>query len=156
MNNENIFGLSRELDIIPEFDRYEDVYTSYHPIITSIFDSATKMLDTNVVLSEKQQDLQREISNFSGVTNALKDEINAAKMGKEIAVKETDLANQRLDGITKQIADKKEELENASVNILGAVIGTVGLCRQLSSRNTYRRDEPDNSRFFNCCPCRYR
>jgi len=127
LNNQNIFGLSRDIDIIPDFARYESVYTGYFPIVNSIFDAATNMLLTNVSLSQKQQDLQREISNFSGVISALTDDLNAANIGKEISVKESTRATQRLNTITKQIQDKKQELENAHVEVLGAVIGTVGL-----------------------------
>lgn len=131
LRNQNIFGLSRDADIIPDFSRYEDVYTDYHPIVQGIFSAALNMLSDDVLLGQKKQDLQREISNFTGMISALGDDVYAAAIGKEISDKEVTRAGQRLEDIKRKIAERREELENPEVDIFGTIIGVVGVVASL-------------------------
>ncbi|WP_153800456.1 hypothetical protein [Foetidibacter luteolus] len=131
LNNQNILGIPRYVDIIPDFAKYEQVYTSYYPIVGPVFQAASKMLMEVVSLNNAKADLQREINNAAGMVNVLTDERNAALVAKDIADKEYIRAQQRVVEITDKINARKEELENADVDILGAIIGTVALVASL-------------------------
>ena len=127
LNNQNILGLARDFDVKPDFKTYEAVYKDYNNIVRSIFDAATKMLWTNVNLAQVQQNLNRQISHLDSMASALQLDSDQAKIGVQIAQKETSVADKRLEDIKQLIEQKKEELDKAEVDILGVIIGTVGL-----------------------------
>lgn len=131
LNNQNILGLSRDVDIIPDFDRYETVYNNYYPVVDSIYKSAASMLLVKVEQDQIEKMLEREIANFNGLIDALTDDLKAAILGKEMADKEFAKAKKRVEEIAQKIQDKKEELENAEVDLFGAIIGTVALVASL-------------------------
>ncbi|TDH24531.1 hypothetical protein EXU57_14390 [Segetibacter sp. 3557_3] len=126
LGNMNILGLSRYADVIPDFDRYEEVYTKYHGMVHGIFQSASNMLLSEVQLTQKKKDLEREVAALDGIIDALTSDLNAATIGKDIADKEVIRANQRIEEIKKKVEERKEELANAQVDVLGIVIGVVG------------------------------
>ncbi len=127
LNNQNIFGLARDIDIKPDFKKYEEVYKDYNNIVISIFESAANMLLTDVSLEQVKHNLVREMSHLDRIYSALEYDSQEAKTGLQIAQKETSLADKRLEDIKRLIEQKKAELDKAEVNIFGAIIGTVSL-----------------------------
>jgi hypothetical protein len=120
------FSQPRDLDVFPDFPRYEEVFTKYTPLVSSVFDAAAGFLDMSVAVEQKKQDLQREASNLDNLVQVLTKEKDAALADSETVAKtELSLATQRLDNLLAQIEAKERELKQAEVNVGGAIIGTV-------------------------------
>lgn len=128
-----IFGYSRDLDILPDFPRYEEIFTKYHPLVSSVFDSAERFLSDSFSLDQKKTSLSNEVRNLEGLVSALEDEKSAAFLNDDINEREYKVADNRVTNINKRIEAKKAELEQAEVNLFGAVIGTVKLVASLVS-----------------------
>ena len=45
--NQNILGMARDYDLVPDFPRYEKVVTDYGPMVLSLVQTATNMLLTS-------------------------------------------------------------------------------------------------------------
>ncbi len=133
-------GLSRDADIIPDFEQYEKIYTAYYPIINSVFDKEYVACKCRAQ-PEESRSAARDFK-FAGMVQALGDDLKAATIGKDISMKENARAKDRVEKITQKIKDKKEELENASVdNIRGCYWYRRARCR-FSNRHSLKRHQP--------------
>ena len=92
LNNQNVLGLARELDIIPDFPYYEQVLTDYGPLVLSLFQSANSFLLGNLTLDQLRQTLTRAIAHLEGLKLALEAEQAAAIRGKQVAETEQQFA----------------------------------------------------------------
>jgi hypothetical protein len=127
VQNENVFGLPRDLDVLPRFQDYESVYVNYAPLIDRIFESAMRMLDTNMALGQKQQDLQREIANLTGMIGALETDLQAVLLEQQAAQRNVTYSDNRMNEINRRVQSKRQELENAQVNYFQVILGSVAL-----------------------------
>ena len=98
LNNQNVLGLARELDIIPDFPYYEQVLADYGPLVLSLFQSANSFLLGNLTLDQLRQTLTREIAHLEGLKLALEAELAAAVRGKQVAETEQGFARARRPG----------------------------------------------------------
>ena len=128
LNNQNIFGLPRDIDIIPDFPRFEDVVTSYGPMVLSLFGTANSILALDIDFAQRKADLQREVTHLEGLTTVLNLERQTARAGLESAQAETALAQKRLQAVQKRLSEKEAELQAHEFDLGGmlttfAVIG---------------------------------
>ena len=116
LNNQNVLGLARELDIIPDFPYYEQVLADYGPLVLSLFQSANSFLLGNLTLDQLRQTLTREIAHLEGLKLALEAEQAAAIRGKQVAETEQQFARTRVLDIQDRIQARREELENRRID----------------------------------------
>jgi hypothetical protein len=116
LNNQNVLGLAREIDIIPDFPYYEQVLADYGPLVLSLFQSATNLLQGNLTLDQMRQTLTREIAHLEGLKLALEAELAAAIRGRQVAETEQQMARTRVLAIQDRIRDRREELENRRID----------------------------------------
>lgn len=112
LNNQNVLGLARDSDIIPDFAYYEQVLTQYGPLVLNLFDSASRLLLGNLTLDQMRQTLTREIAHIDGLKLALDAERSAAERGMLVAKTERDMAVNRFSANEHRISARREELEN--------------------------------------------
>jgi len=112
LNNQNVLGLARDIDIIPDFEYYEQVLTQYGPLVLNLFGSATNLLIGNLTLDQMRQTLTRQIAHIEGLLLALEAERAAAERNKLAADAEQQMAINRLRANEDQIRTRREELEN--------------------------------------------
>lgn len=116
LNNQNILGLGRDLDIIPNFEYYEQVLADYGPLVLGLFQSATSLLSGNLTLDQMRQTLSREIAHIEGLKLALEAELAAALRGKQTAETEKQMARTRVLNMDDRIRARREELENKRID----------------------------------------
>jgi hypothetical protein len=116
LNNQNILGLARDSDIIPNFPYYEQVLADYGPLVLGLFQSATNLLAGNLTLDQMRQTLSREIAHIEGLTLALEAEFAAAQRGQQIAQTEKQMARTRVLSMEDRIRARREELENKRID----------------------------------------
>jgi hypothetical protein len=126
LNNQNVLGLARDIDIIPDFEYYEQVVTQYGPLVLNLFDSASDLLIGNLTLDQMRQTLTREIAHIDGLTMALKAERSAAELGLLAAKAERDMAINRFNANESRIRARREELEKKQVK-WGDVLAFAGI-----------------------------
>ena len=56
--NQNILGMARDYDLVPDFPRYEKVVMDYGPMALSLVQTATNMLLTSRRFEEMRRDLK--------------------------------------------------------------------------------------------------
>jgi hypothetical protein len=128
LSNQNIFGLPRDIDIIPDFPRFEDVVTSYGPMVLSLFQTANSILALDIDIAQKKADLGREIAHLEGLAVVLNLERQTAQAGLEGAQAEAVLAQKRLQAVQKRLSEKEAELQAHEFDLGGmlttfAVVG---------------------------------
>ena len=116
LNNQNVLGLARDIDIIPDFPYYEQVLTDYGPLVLALFQSATNLLLGNLTLDQLRQTLTREIAHIEGLKLALEAEQAAAIRGTQIAETEKQMARTRVLNIEDRIRARRQELENRRID----------------------------------------
>jgi hypothetical protein len=121
VHNENILGLARDIDIIPDFEHYQSIARDYGPMVLSLFQTATNLLMEEISMDQKQQDLDREIAHIQGQLEVLRAEESEAQLGVAVIQAEERLMNNRLNAIRQSIAEKDEELRNKTADIGGTL-----------------------------------
>ena len=126
LNNQNVLGLARDSDIIPDFAYYEQVLTQYGPLVLNLFDLAARLLIGNLTLEQMRQTLTREIAHIDGLKLALEAERSAAERGMLAAKTERDMAVNRFRANEDRIRARRQELENKRVS-WGDVLAFAGM-----------------------------
>ena len=116
LNSQNVLGLARQIDIIPDFPLYEQVLADYGPLVLSLFQSANSLLLGGLTLDQMRQTLTRAISHLEGLKLALEAEQAAAIRGKQVAETEQQFARTRVLDIQDRIQARREELENRRID----------------------------------------
>jgi hypothetical protein len=115
-NNQNIFGVARDLDIIPDFEHYEQVLTQYGPLVLDLFQSATQLLTGNLTLDQIRMTLTREVAHIEGLRVALEAERLAADRNRAVAEIEHKTARTRLADTELQLVRRRIELEQQQIS----------------------------------------
>lgn len=110
--NQNIYGLARDFDIVPDFPGYESTFNAYLPPISQIFATANNMLLSNITLDQVRQNLQREIETVKGQIAVLETERQAAIKQKSATSAELSIAKQRVNKMDSLVRSRQQELEN--------------------------------------------
>src|SRR5262249_9230000 len=119
LNNHNILGLPRDIDIIPDFRRYEQVIADYGPMIQSLFATAINLLDGNILLDHKRRELVGEVAHLQTLIGVLEIEAQAADAGVQSAQAEVVLADARIQDVKGLLDAKDAELQNATFTLGG-------------------------------------
>lgn len=109
LNNQNVLGLARDIDIIPDFEYYEQVLTQYGPLVLKLFEAASSLLIGNLTLDQMRQTLTREIAHIEGLRLTLEAERSAADAERQ-------MAKTRVHDIEDRIREHREELEDKRVS----------------------------------------
>jgi hypothetical protein len=121
LNNQNILGLERDLDVIPDFEAYESTVARYRDSFSFLFGTAGNFLLIGQLTDQLRQDLDREVTRITGMVGALDTERQSAVNAKTDADQHLNLANQRVSQIQRSIQERREELENKHVDWGGVV-----------------------------------
>ena len=117
LSNENILGLPRDIDLIPDFEHYQGIVRDYGPIVLSLFSTATNLLTTGVPMDQKRQELNLEIAHLQGLTDVLTAEVAEAELALVFVQTEIRLLDSRLAGIQRRIQERMEELNSKELSI---------------------------------------
>jgi hypothetical protein len=109
---QNIFGLARDADIIPDFERYEQVLVDYGPLVLSVFDGAKDLLAGNLTLDQLKATVAREIAHLVMLEQVLKVEQQAALRGVTAAEADRQFAVDQFVANQGRITARRTELEN--------------------------------------------
>jgi hypothetical protein len=126
LGNRNILGIARDVDIFPDFERYDSFATSSAQLVEAILQFANNDLATGILANNTVQSLQREIDHLKSSKKILSDEEKAAALGKKAADQEQSYAEQQVKQIVAQIQAKKLELDQAYIDFMNVAVGTVG------------------------------
>lgn len=129
LNNRNIFGLPRDLDLLPNFPEYESVVSGYSGLVATVFNSAINMLLASMTVDQKRQDLTAQIASLNDFLTEINLEQNSAAAGLAATKAEQSLAalrqaNARSD-LSKANQDAQMKMLWGTVLTLGIVTGAV-------------------------------
>lgn len=110
---QNVFGLARDVDVIPDFDRYEQVLVDYGPLVLSVFDSARDLLAGNLVLDQLKATVAREVAHLAMLEQVLRTERAAAQRAAAAAEADRQFAADQFVVNQQRITARRTELENA-------------------------------------------
>jgi hypothetical protein len=127
IGNRNILGQARDLDVFPDFDRYDSFVLTGAQLVEGILDFANGDFLANSLRETTTQTLGREIAHLQGMKPQLEAESRATLDGQKAAQQEKGDADQRVKDVAAQIQAAIEAEKNKSIDIFGTVIGTVGL-----------------------------
>src|SRR4029453_2861026 len=124
LDNRNILGIPRQVDIFPDFARYDSFVTASAQLVLSILQFASNDLTTGILANYTVQSLQREIDHLKSSKKILSDEEKAAALGKTTADQEESIAEQRANQIAAQVQAKKLELDQAYIDYMNLAVST--------------------------------
>ncbi len=109
---QNVFGLARDADILPDFERYEQVLVDYGPLVLSVFDGAKDLLAGNLTLDQLKATVAREIAHLVMLEQVLKVEQAAAQRGVSAAQADRQFAVDQFNANQGRITARQTELED--------------------------------------------
>lgn len=118
VNNQNVLGLARDVDIIPDFPGYEQVVVAYAPLVLGLFQSGSSLLQGNLTLEQMAASIARDIAHLDGLEAILETERAAAARCLAAVLTEQEKANRVFASLQQQIAARQFELEHKSVGWL--------------------------------------
>jgi hypothetical protein len=123
--NQNILGLSNDLDLIPQFEKYINDFQVFGILLFGVFNQGINlMLTSNDIANIRGQlDIQKD-SIQSSITDT-KEVLQEAQKAQKDAEKEVQEAQLRLEETKRQIKVALDEMNNQSFSI-GEIIGVVG------------------------------
>jgi hypothetical protein len=125
LNDQNVLGLPRRLDIIPNFPVYSAQYAAWAELVDGAFTNTgigELLASANMQVAANLFEVyKKEIHNRAGVETLL---LQAAQSAQAEAQNTLAYSNDRLTELTGQIQAAVAEMNNQSISIV-AVIGTV-------------------------------
>jgi len=122
---QNIFGLPWDLDLVPEFERYQDVLSDHRGDVTSMFNSAMALLSEIGDVARNRMRLEGELSHVGSTITVLQTEKAAAEIGRQAAKASLDHQTRQLAAHDARIAAAEAELRQKQLELDGQVLGTV-------------------------------
>ncbi|MFJ5301409.1 tetratricopeptide repeat protein [Streptomyces sp. NPDC088350] len=121
-------GQPYNLEILPDFPRFESVVTDYDAVVKSMYDNALNLLLSVVDAGQKSARLAADMAHISDMAGVLALEEKAAKLALEGAKGKADVIDQQLEETRTQISAVREEiavkrLEWPPGNDLGPLLG---------------------------------
>ena len=117
LNNRNMLGIARDVDIFPDFDRYDSFVTTSSQLIQSLLLFANNDLTVGVLQDDAAQSLQAEIAHLQASINILGKEEQAAALDQQIAAQEKADSDQQVKTINQQLEAAKDALDHASITL---------------------------------------
>lgn len=120
-------GMTRLLDLVPDFEFYESTYVDYQDVINGTFQAGLQVFTEAWTFDRQRDELDRELLRAEQHHGKLLLENQAAHVGVVAADSRLLHAQQRLSEAAAALQAKEEEMKNASIDLVGALIGTVGI-----------------------------
>ncbi|MDX6611955.1 MAG: hypothetical protein QOD75_1141 [Blastocatellia bacterium] len=122
---QNVLGLSTTLDLLPDFDRYLNLYAALAGFVTDFFQGGIALLLKGDEKNAARERLALDIQQLRQQINVDMLDRDAAATGVEAAKKVYDHATNRLTQLNTQIAVAAAKKPDDSISI-GAILTTVG------------------------------
>jgi hypothetical protein len=104
--NRNIYGLPRDLDILPDFQSFENIVTNNGQLVTDVFTTATGLMaSVGANVDPLKQELQMRIASLNDFLKQVNFEIQAATYS--LTASQTD----------KKVADARQNAAFAALNV---------------------------------------
>ena len=123
--NRNLLGIARDVDVFPDFDRYESFVSAGALLMTSLGAFISNDLTAGVLSAEAGTTLQAQIETMQSSIGILQQEEQAAALDNQIAGQEKTDADKAVDDLNQQVIAAKEALDNASISF-SDVVGVIG------------------------------
>ena len=127
LNNQTVLGPARLKDLIPDFPLYESVFVNYHSLIDSAYRQALQLMLRVADKHEAMRVLDEHSLQLEGQRAAVQIDLVAKKFAAERADADEKFVDARLVQAQHDLEAKKAEIENATVDVPGAIISTVGI-----------------------------
>jgi len=124
LQNQNVLGLARDLDIIPDFPRYLDDYTRWASLVSAEFDSGIKLLLTSVTEQTAASLFSVYVKDIGLRIPVDELERDAAKAAQDAAQSVLEYATARVTALNGQIQAALVEMSQHTIS-LGAVVASV-------------------------------
>ena len=123
MRNNHIFlGLPRYHDIIPDFDRYEQIVVQHRDFVFHISATVDRVFLANIEMNFLIRNMEREASNADQTLhNMLEQERTWAELDKEEIERQISNLDAEIRKKEGELAARKAELENQSLDFFGIV-----------------------------------
>ncbi len=115
--NQNILGMPRDFDLVPDFERYERVFTDYAPIVLSMFTTSLELLEQALDVNGNKQRLSGEIRHIEDSLKILDKEKDAADLAETDARANLAMADKRIDAINAEITLNRGALEQHQLEV---------------------------------------
>lgn len=126
LNNQNVFGLARDFDLVPTFDRYNSVISSYMPSVFGLFEFANNILVSNLTLDAILNQLNAQVASLKDLISQVTFEQTEAQTEMLQASAETDRADVRYKDIQTQIQDLSQQEKNEQI-VMGVLVVAVAV-----------------------------
>jgi hypothetical protein len=109
--NQNILGMARDFDLIPDFPRYERVITDYAPLVLIMFETSLKILEQAYDVAGNKARLAGQIPHVEESINVLSVEKNAAALGAAEAKSDFATSEARINALNAELEANRVALE---------------------------------------------
>ena len=126
LQNQNVLGLARDLDIIPDFPRYGDEYTRWANLVSAEFNSGINVLLTSVTEQTAADLFSAYVTDIGLRVPVDRKECDAAKASQDAAQSVLEYATARVNALNGQIQASLAEMSQHTISI-GTVLSSVAL-----------------------------
>lgn len=123
--NQNIIGVPRDFDLVPDYDRYERVVTDYVPLVQLMFQTCLDLLEKGFDVGSKKERLAGEIRHINDLLKILNAERDAAELAKAASKANLEMAAKRIDANNAEIEANREALEKLQLELEGQFVESV-------------------------------
>jgi hypothetical protein len=123
--DQNILGLPRELDLIPDFTLYSTAFQAFGNLVFGAFNQGIETLLTTTVLDEGAKALDLQKDNFEKAVADTKVELQAAMSAAKNAADDDLEAEARVTEVNNQIHAALDEMNHQTITI-GGILSIVG------------------------------
>ena len=124
-SNENILGLARDFDLVPDFDRYERVTTDYAPMILGMFDTAREILELAYDVDGNKTRVANQIPRLQASLEILSIERSAAALDTGVAKTNVASIDAQMGDLGRELELNRQELEKWLVELGGRQVQSV-------------------------------
>jgi hypothetical protein len=128
--NQNILGLARDYDLVPNFPVYEKVVNDYRDSVLGIFELTITILEAAQDVAGNRNRLNDQVKHVERSLGILTKEKDAADLDSQSAQSDLNLADQRIAANNAAIQAKRAELSEARMKLdeidIGSVLAVAG------------------------------
>ena len=110
LNDHNIFGLPRQVDIIPDFAQFQEVADRVFKLVNTAYDSAERLLILGIRFEVDKKEIASRVASLRELAGVLGTEKKAAESGLAAANQEVSLAELRIQHKNTEIIRREQEL----------------------------------------------
>lgn len=121
--NQSPIGVAYDHDLMPDFNRYEEVVTDYGPMIQNLTTVATTLLLEASDVPGNRARLEAQLTHLDGLRQADENGVAFAQIGISYAERELDFSDAQIERLKNELESVEEAMKDEETDVFGTLFG---------------------------------